>query len=104
MRSKFTHQSTCKPRQLPSIDGALQIEVHIGGDLGKDVEVYYQHQMRMSHRIRGESFINDLFAYCMGEGKIQLPDDSHPEIINGHLKIARTVDPSPPPSQSPFLP
>ena len=37
MRSKLGHQAVCKPRQLPSIDAALQVEVHIGGDLGRDV-------------------------------------------------------------------
>lgn len=37
MRSKLSHQAICKPRQLPSIDAALQVEVHIGGDLGRDV-------------------------------------------------------------------
>lgn len=31
-----------------------------------------------------------------------LPDDSRPEIINGHLKIARVVDSSPPASETPF--
>lgn len=78
MRSKLTHLSSCKPRQLPSIDAALQVEVHVGGDLGKDVEVYYQHQMRMSHKIRGDGFIDELFGFFNGEGKVLLPDDSHP--------------------------
>jgi len=49
--------------------------VHVGGDLGKDVEIYYQHQLRMSLRIRGEEMINNMFSYFIGDGKYLLPGD-----------------------------
>jgi len=28
---------------MPGIDVALQVEVHVGSDLGNDLRVYYQH-------------------------------------------------------------
>lgn len=44
VRSKIDHlQKQCRPKILPSMDTPLQIEVHIGSDLGKNIEVYYQH-------------------------------------------------------------
>jgi hypothetical protein len=52
------------------------MDVHVGGDLGKDVEVYYQHQLRMSLRVRGEEMIEGLFGYMIGDGKGYLPVDS----------------------------
>ena len=103
MRSKLTHQATCKPRQLPSIDAALQVEVHVGGDLGREVEVYFQHQMRMSVKIRGEEFISGLFEFFNGEGKPQLPEDCRPEIINGHLKMRLTGESTHPTSSGQAL-
>lgn len=61
MRSKLTHESSCKPKILPAIDTALQIEIHVGSDLGRDVEMYYQHQMKISHKIKGEEFVKGMF-------------------------------------------
>jgi len=43
VRSKLTHQKNCKLRLMPGIDVALQVEVHVGSDLGNDLRVYYQH-------------------------------------------------------------
>jgi hypothetical protein len=91
VRSKLSHDSLCHPRQLPAIDAALQVELHLGGQLGRDVEVYYQHQLRMSLKARGEELIRQLFDFCAGEGKAQLPEDSRLEVLNGHLRIRRSV-------------
>lgn len=52
------------------------MEVHVGTDLGRDVEVYYQHQLRMSHRLRGEQMINEVFGYLIGDAKNLIPADS----------------------------
>lgn len=40
---------------------ALQIEVHVGGDLGRDVEMYVQNGMRYSLKIRGEKWVRKVF-------------------------------------------
>ena len=57
------------------MDAALQMEVHVGGDLGRDVEIYYQHQLRMSLKMRGEAVIEGLFGFLIGDGKAYLPAD-----------------------------
>jgi hypothetical protein len=75
IKGKLNHKAVCRPRQLPSIDAALQMEVHVGSDLGRNVDVYYQHQLRMSHRLRGEETINSVFNYIIGDGKNLLPAD-----------------------------
>ena len=41
--------------------------------MGREVEVYFQHQMRASLKMRGEQFVDTLFEFFMGEGKSQLP-------------------------------
>lgn len=92
VKGKLNHKPACRPRQLPSIDAALQMEIHVGGDLGKDVEIYYQHQLRMSLRIKGEEMINSLFDYLIGDGKFQLPADCQTEIFNGHIRIKRIAE------------
>lgn len=43
VRSKLGHLDICRPKILPSIDTPLQVEVHLGSDLGHNVEVYFQH-------------------------------------------------------------
>ena len=60
--------------------------------MGREVEVYYQHQMRTSLKIRGEGFINGLFDFFVKEGKEKLPSDCRPEVINGHLKMRRSTE------------
>lgn len=79
VRSQLGHQSSCrgkgKGRRLPAVETGLQVEVHVGGGLGRELEVYFQHQMRMSLRVRGEALIRQLFDHFIGEGKASLPDD-----------------------------
>lgn len=67
------------------MDTPLQIEVHIGSDLGKNIEVYYQHQMRMSLMIRGESFINNIYNYFNTEGKSFIIQNYGIELVKKHF-------------------
>jgi len=43
MRSKYTHLRDCNRRLQPGLDTALQVEIHIGSDLGFNLELYFQH-------------------------------------------------------------
>jgi hypothetical protein len=63
MRSKFSHVKICHPKQQPTIDAPLQVELHAGSDLGFNVELHYQHEMRMSLQIRGQSLVDSLVSY-----------------------------------------
>lgn len=38
----------------------VQFEIHLGSDLGQDIEIHYQHQSRMSFKIKAREFISRL--------------------------------------------
>jgi hypothetical protein len=67
------------------------------------VEVYYQHQLRMSLKARGEQLVGRLFDYFAGEGKMLLPEDCRPEVFNGHLRMRRVGEGAPASSGGPFV-
>jgi hypothetical protein len=71
------------------IDTALQVEVHLGSDLGHNVEVYFQHEMRMSLQMRGEKTIKAIFDYFNGEGKVHIPENFTVDIFNKHLRYRK---------------
>lgn len=73
VRSKLGHQDECRVKLLPAIESPLHLEVHLGSDLGQNVEVYFQHEMRMSLQMRGEKVIKALFDYFNGDGKSHIP-------------------------------
>ena len=89
MRSKLAHQDECRPKILPSIDSPLQVEVHLGSDLGHNVEVYFQHEMRMSLQMRGEKALKTIFDHFNREGKIQIPENFTVDIFNKHLRYRK---------------
>ncbi|KRX04426.1 hypothetical protein PPERSA_00195 [Pseudocohnilembus persalinus] len=58
------HEETqCKKltKLTPSISYPLQVEIHCGGDLGENVEIYYQHEKRISLKYSGDNFINGIY-------------------------------------------
>ena len=59
---KNNHESECsnKIKITPTILYPLQVELHCGGDLGEDVEIYYEHEMKLSLKYRGQRFIQNL--------------------------------------------
>ena len=59
---KNSHESDCsnKIKITPTILYPLQVELHTGGDLGEDVEIYYEHEMKLSLKYRGQRFIQNL--------------------------------------------
>jgi hypothetical protein len=58
---KTTHESEClnKVRITPSILYRLQVEIHCGGDLCEDVEIYFEHEMKLSLKYRGQRFMQN---------------------------------------------
>jgi hypothetical protein len=58
---KTTHESEClnKVRITPSILYPLQVEIHCGGDLCEDVEIYFEHEMKLSLKYRGQRFMQN---------------------------------------------
>lgn len=59
---KASHEADCvnKIKITPTILYPLQVELHCGGDLGEDVEIYYEHEMKLSLKYRGQRFIQNL--------------------------------------------
>jgi hypothetical protein len=52
---KSTHNGECtnKLKLTPSILYPLQVELHCGGDLGEDIEIYFEHEKKLSLKYRG---------------------------------------------------
>ena len=59
---KNNHESDCtnKIKITPTIIYPLQVEIHCGGDLGEDVEIYFEHEMKLSLKYRGQRFLQNL--------------------------------------------
>lgn len=59
---KNSHQKECtvKMKITPSIIYPLQVELHCGGDLGEDVEIYFEHEKKLSLKYRGQKFMINL--------------------------------------------
>jgi hypothetical protein len=89
VRSKLAHLDVCRPRLLPATAAPLQVEVHLGSDLGHNVEVYFQHEMRMSLQLRGERSIKAVFEHFNGAGKPRIPENFTVEIFNKHLRYRK---------------
>ncbi len=43
----------------------MQVEIHCGGDLGDNVEIYYQHEKRLTLKFCGINFFNNLFKILL---------------------------------------
>ena len=58
----INHENECatKMKITPAILYPLQVELHCGGDLGDDIEVFYEHEMKLSLKYRGQRFIQNL--------------------------------------------
>ena len=93
MRSKLGHQKGCRPRQQPLLYPGLQVEVHLGSDLGRNVEVHYQHQMQLSLQLRGQQAIRSMFEHFNTVGRPHLADGFTIEVKNHHLNYRRLADP-----------
>ncbi len=59
---KANHEADCsnKIKITPAILYPLQVELHCGGDLGEDIEIFYEHEMKLSLKYRGQRFIQNL--------------------------------------------
>lgn len=59
---RLTHEGECgaKTKITPSILHPLQVELHCGGDLGEDIEIYFEHEMKLSLKYRGQRFTQNL--------------------------------------------
>jgi hypothetical protein len=59
---KNIHEADCsnKIKITPTIIYPLQAEIHCGGDLGEDVEIYFEHEMKLSLKYRGQRFLQNL--------------------------------------------
>lgn len=44
----------------PSILYPLQVEMHCGGDLGEDIEIFFEHEKKLSLKYRGVRFMKNL--------------------------------------------
>lgn len=49
----------------PSIFYALQVEIHCGGDLGDDIQIFYEHEMRITLKYRGQRFLTNLYKVLL---------------------------------------
>ena len=60
---KGKHDVDCPNKILiiPSILYALQIEIHCGGDLGDDVQIFCEYEKRISLKYRGIKLMNNIF-------------------------------------------
>ena len=74
MRSKLSHQKSCRPRQQPLVFPSLQVEVHLGSDLGRNLEVHYQHNVQLSLQLRGRQAIRAMFDYFNTTGRPHIAD------------------------------
>lgn len=59
---RLNHEAECsnKIKITPAILYPLQVELHCGGDLGEDVEIYFEHEMKLSLKYRGQRFLQNL--------------------------------------------
>lgn len=59
---KAAHSSECnsKLKLSPSILYPLQVELHCGGDLGENIEIYFEHEKKLSLKYRGQNFMTHL--------------------------------------------
>ena len=64
---KQRHDEECSGLQkyTPTIIYPLQVEIHCGGDLGENVEIYYQHEKRITLKHSGINFFNNLFKILL---------------------------------------
>lgn len=44
----------------PKVPVAVQVEVHLGGDLGQNLEIHFQHQSRMSFKLKAKAFLKKI--------------------------------------------
>lgn len=60
---KLKHDAECNSliKVTPSIFYPLQVEIHCGGDLGDDIQIYYEHEMRVTLKYRGQRFLTNLY-------------------------------------------
>lgn len=59
---KNKHDLECKgmTKITPCIFYPLQVEIHCGGDLGDDIQIFFEHEMRVTLKYRGFRFLNNL--------------------------------------------
>ena len=59
---KIKHELECETisKVTPTIFYPLQVEIHCGGLLNQDVMIFYEHEMRMTLKHRGENFLLNL--------------------------------------------
>lgn len=64
---KGKHDSECNAlvKVTPSIFYPLQVEIHCGGDLGDDIQIYYEHEMRVTLKYRGQRFLTNLYKVLL---------------------------------------
>ena len=81
-------------RLEPALDAALQVEVHLGSDLGFNVEVHFQHEMRMSLALRGDKLIKNLHDYFHIDHRPLLPEGYQVNQVAQHLIFKKLNDQS----------
>ena len=59
--SKHDLECPSKIRITPNILYPLQVELHCGGDLGDDIEIYFEYEKKISLKYRGIRFMKQLF-------------------------------------------
>ncbi|KAL4473913.1 hypothetical protein ABPG74_022777 [Tetrahymena malaccensis] len=64
---KSKHDQECGQliKLTPTIIYPLQVEIHCGGDLGENVEIYYQHEQRITLKYCGQKFFSNLFKILL---------------------------------------
>lgn len=65
--NKAKHMVECPTKVpiTPSILYALQVEIHGGGDLGDDVQIFFEYEKRLSLKYRGMKFITNIYKVFM---------------------------------------
>lgn len=64
-KNKHDNECTTLNKITPTIIYPLQVEIHCGGDLGDNVEIYYQHEKRLTLKFCGEKFVDNLLKILL---------------------------------------
>lgn len=59
-KNAHSKECTLKMKITPSIIYPLQVELHCGGDLGEDIEIYFEHEKKLSLKYRGMKFMTNM--------------------------------------------
>ena len=76
---------------FPKVPVGVQVEVHLGGDLGQDLEIHFQHQSRMSFKLKGKAFMKKL-GFILASSSELKKDGYEVQEATDHscLRVAKT--------------